>query len=219
MENCLVTKLKSTVNNNSLKKLGVLTFVSQNGFFIQMNTPVEVFIDGVSQGLINTQFYYDQAAEHTIELKNKYALTRFQTYASAGVELSELSYLVNCTSIDFSTEAAGDITGNLSDISNCDACTSFIIGGNGRISGNIKVLAEKFPSLSNLVFSVELVEGSIEEFVRQYRSQGRTTGTINTLISNNGRISFNGAPVNQTSASDMSWTENTITFDGVTITA
>lgn len=219
MENCLVTKLKSTVDNDSLKKLGVLTFVSQSGFFIRMDSPVEVFIDGVSQGMKNTQFYYDQAAEHTIELKNKYALTSFQTYANAGVELSELSYLVNCTSINFSAQSASGITGNLSDIFNCDACTAFTMGGSLNVLGNIKVLAEKFPSLSTLVFSVELVTGSIEEFVRQYRAQGRTTGTINTLISYNGRITFNGEYVNQTSASDMSWTENTITFDGVTINA
>lgn len=71
-----------------------------------------------------------------------------------------------------------------------------------------------FPSSKNVTFS-------IEQFVANNRTAGRTTGSCNNLF-HIGRVNatFNGDVIEDKSeAYEISWTATTITFDGVTITA
>lgn len=59
--------------------------------------------------------------------------------------------------------------------------------------------------------------GTIEGFVAKQRAASRTTGSV--TLQYLGAVTFNGSTINSGTAKTLSWTANTITFDGTTINA
>lgn len=82
----------------------------------------------------------------------------------------------------------------------------------------------KLTACTNYDWWTDDLDGDIEEFVAASRAYGRTTGTINVNTNSYTHIRFQGQPVTgkvNPSEPDLvlSWTENTITWNGVTINA
>lgn len=101
--NCLVTKLKGSVNNNSLLKLGELPIkVIENGFFfVNPNNAVEVRSDGVAAFTIEHQPQYGRdmvtvTTPGTVFLKHDYnIMTWIDTQVSTYTDVSSFRYITS----------------------------------------------------------------------------------------------------------------------------
>lgn len=62
-------------------------------------------------------------------------------------------------------------------------------------------------------------KGSIESFVVGIRSNGKTVGSIQIANNANPNVTFHGNSIGDTNYKQLSWTSDTITYDGVTISA
>lgn len=132
MGNCLVTKLKSVVNNSDLKKLGVLRFevdvtsiVRNNSF--HCNTPNHckfTIVSGPEGGQIVTvrnpatsdiplgtefflnnsadSYYFSELGKYVIEITNKYDITNLEIRHKCSILLDDMKYSILLRSSRFS---------------------------------------------------------------------------------------------------------------------
>lgn len=125
MENCLVTKLKGTVDNNNLKKLGVLTIKYSNysSFDANVNFAIQTVGTGVTVKAVDSYFVNSSGVNigdtlnissntdsyvlpapvgsGTIEIHNKYNLKSLKVTDTKfdAINTSEIDYLVNVETI------------------------------------------------------------------------------------------------------------------------
>ena len=111
------------------------------------------------------------------------------------------------------------VGGTLADLANTKATT--INGSASNASGNIVDIAS-LPYKEGgvpLVYDCLAVTGDIVDFVKARRKAGRTSDNItHTFWAIKSGVTFNGKPI-VGSESILSWTANTITFNGETINA
>ena len=124
--------------------------------------------------------------------------------------LSDLAPLTALTNINL--WGSSNLTGSLSDLAPLTALTSINVSSCPNITGTINDLTQPLTFIS--VYYTQ-VTGELIEFVKTQRSVGRTTGTCRSSWWGP-NITFNGV-VPSTSQLNLSWTENTITLEGITV--
>ena len=125
--------------------------------------------------------------------------------------LSDLSPLTALTTLDLA--GSSHITGSLSDLAPLTALTKLALVNAINITGNIKDIRQPVTLLS--IYNTGIV-GELIEFVKTQRAAGRTTGSCNNGGWWGNNITFNGSNPGG-GAQTLSWTENTITNNGVTV--
>lgn len=126
-------------------------------------------------------------------------------------DLSDLAPLTALTSLNLLNSS--NITGSLSDLAPLTALTSLNLANNINITGDIKDIRQPLTDLG--IYNTN-VTGELIEFVKTQRANGRTTGSCSNYGWWGTKITFNG--VNPSGgAQTLSWTENTITNNGVTV--
>lgn len=183
MEKCLITKLKGTVDNNSLLKLGemriivkedssntpsrhkiALTFYEDtvlsiigNGYFTDDSLSANKGKSISVKAYVQTELYVSNG-NFEISIPNKYTLTYFRIYPSnISVDIEDLKYSTELTSIILSeTPSYGDISalGNLTKLTYIGA---FICS---KINGDISALSN-LTALTRIGFSNTKVNGDI----------------------------------------------------------
>ena len=143
MENCLVTKLKSVVNNSNLKKIGVLRFEVDvtsinrtNSIHSNINDHCKFkIVSGPENGQIikvgssealdvpkGTEFFLDNSADayyfskigkYVIEITNKYNITKFEIRHNVSILLNDMKYL---SILDRVSLIGEKVVGNFNDL-------------------------------------------------------------------------------------------------------
>lgn len=239
---CLVTRLKSQVNDSSLVKLGGIQFTLKEGTSNALITPIpnETLPFEVIKGNVTLSQYqgagislpadleYNDSwrtltsvGESVIEIGNKYNAMDLGAIflLCKPKDIVELDYMYNLETIN-QNRAASSICGIVGD---CKHLVKFpklkrIHWNNSLCYGNISELG-KLNGLVELQFLTSMVTGSLEEFVLNARSVGRTSGSVILGWLNDTGVTFNGETITKKEESKLEWTANTITWDGTTISA
>lgn len=264
--NCLVTKLKGTVNNPDLFKLNEWRF-SSNSFLIRGNQNLtstilsdNTFAADGSKIRVATDVRENQLSESKItelSIINKMDITYILLSLPVGLDLNVegLEYNSNIdTFIVESGSANNTIVGDVSKIITNNPLNNLSFRA-VKLKGN-PTLSDLFKSVNTTITSVSFrdmyenqihhvdnelsefakltactnlgwwntdLKGSIEGYVTASRGYGRTTGTVSVSITPGSHITFKGEAVagksSPTNLVTLSWTANTITWDGVTINA
>ena len=85
-----------------------------------------------------------------------------------------------------------------------------------KIVGNISVLGN-IRNLLNFAYGRSKCSGTIESLIQAFRANGRTTGSMSGNSTNTSNVTFNGSTGN--AKGTVTWTENTITMNGITVNA
>jgi hypothetical protein len=240
MENCLVTKLKASVDNDNLPILNTLKFFKDwvqssynTNYYINV-TPADgktleasladgkVFLDNSGNPSTNTltitysYFVHVPLDRCTMFIKNKADIKKVQsTFTDFTIPLSEFSY---CTNIEIIRLY---VSGDTKDISMNTKLVEFYSQYQHSISGNISDFG-KCTSLEKLEINSNRFAGSIEAFVAAQRANGRTSVSSSSQIAvtlTSTPVTFNGGNASRARAANLYWDATTITYDGVTITA
>ena len=160
MVNCLVTKLKSVVNNSDLKKLGVLRFEVNVDSIIRRNNihcntlnhckftivsgPVggQIVKAGASEALdvpLGTEFflnnsadvyYFSELGKYVIEITNKYDIKTFAFFHDVSISLDDMKYL---NTLSYANLQGENVIGNFEDLVTHNMKSLFI---SNEIAGN-----------------------------------------------------------------------------------
>ena len=110
-----------------------------------------------------------------------------------------------------------NLQGKTEDVSNYIFPALMNLDLGAGVTGDIVVLGANI-ALESLNIRKTNCTGTIESFVQALRANGRTTGSIAMSSStNNSNVTFNGSTANVKGA--LTWTENTITQNGITVDA
>lgn len=240
---CLVTKLKGVVKDDSLEKLGVirlrLNAGSASTSFQSDGTSVMKVISGnVSITDYNTgavlPFPYmipDNGAWRTIsvgeggavvEIDNKYSLKSIRLIEKLlpHTDIKTCSYLSSLTEINAAlnpTESATmGFVGDLADIIGYESLTA-LYWQSAKCTGNIAECGRML-KLTKLHLYDGSVYGSLESLVAAYRKNGKTSGQLE-FDWMPASITFNGVSALLKEKSTLTWTESTITWNGTTLNA
>ncbi len=268
MENCLVTKLKSVVDNSNLEKLGIFSIgiksmdtPAADGRFIDIGFTEKVTINCIGGSLYKTYggssigtSYTSQDSdwnaslgiyrfvgyisnnECTLEVP-KYTLKRFggSSYCIKNINIAKFNYTEvnsfsgnflegNVTSLPQDTTYVNfngntKIIGSLSDFASLVNITNLNTGNSSISPSSLSSIG----TLTSLTDMQIIAFGSIEDFVSVQRANGRTTCDgitcryLGALSTN--RSTFNGTAIANKASTTLSWTADTITYDGTTINA
>lgn len=236
MAQCLVTRLKESVADSSLHKIG------EKAFTLLAGKSVTLAGEGVQLRGINGNFDVKNQATNVRSYVLKPGFTYVTNTSSNDViigvsELEKLSTIAVeyprplSVEIDLSffakSNKMGEITlanqtilgGTLADLANTKASTINL--STTMASGNIVDIASLNYAVGDAprVSNCPNVFGEIIDFVKARRKVGRTADSISNAAWFVGTgMTFNGESVGYTEGT-LSWTENTITFRGVTINA
>ena len=244
MGQCLITKLKESVKDSSLLKIGEKTFILKANKSVTLyggNTLVRV-VSGDTFNAIST--VSDIPAQYNItEYRIIGGFVKFTNNGDTDmiVGVRQLSNLVA-----FSSQTSEDVEIDLSffaiypkDMNELTLWGAKVVGGtlqdilhvndskrtiwlNFRncqgLSGNYEDLGDFKLNSMPIVANCPNVTGEIIEFVKRQRAAGKTTASYNESdwCSGSG-LTFNGVKVPAISWTAISWTSNTITFNGTTI--
>lgn len=172
MENCLVTKLKGTVENDNLNFLGsVVTGLNSSGNDVSVTLAanssdtlkVTVIGDGTLKNIDKT-INYGKSRENNgsmyvkfdgggkLKIDNKYKITTLDLTSNENVpiiDFSSLAYMELLSVLRLNKTAFGDI----SEIKGINGLTSLVISGDGLIKGDITQLVNSCSNLSNIIIS------------------------------------------------------------------
>lgn len=241
---CLVTKLKESVADSSLSKIGekILVLAPQKSFSIR-GTGIELrgitgnfdisLIGGDTYEGLN--HYVDVSANYfscrntssnplTIGFSNLEVLEVFSADGGANALEIDLNFFEKSKGMSELSLPGQIITGgelsDLSEITNNSTLTSIVFNGCIGLKGSIEDIASLrmidsvFPSF----LKCPEVTGSVEEFVRGQRANGRTNANLaNGYWITQSGITFNGKAYDDIVS--ISWTASTITVNGETINA
>lgn len=256
MSDCLVTKLRASVNDDNLEKLGVITIkrvttANHNADTALISTNMSVAgvkfkiigdgyfertIGGTSLGKeytagVGGDAFYSSNGDYTIEVTSKYdaVLTQLgsgnqcnvkQLYYSPSYGIRGVGYNGKISDLNpnnVTLFSAWNVLGNYDDVLKLINLSELYLPGR-NIGGDIEGLSAML-SLQIIHFGYGMT-GSIEDLVRAYRGNGKTSGSITTRYLNdgNGSVTFNGVRIVASPADKvLSWTASTITWDGTTI--
>lgn len=234
---CLVTKLKESVADTSLSKIGEKTFILLAGQSVTLSgTGLKIRgIDGnfdVTGKVTNVNSYELPGGYNFIKNPNSHDLllgvSELDKLISISVEspypksiLIDLSFFKEAVALnDVGLSKQTFIGGTLADFSACrnirflDVTSSAIVGSIVDIAG-LSWAEGQVP----FVFGCPNVSGDIIDFVKARRQAGRTSDNIShTYWAIDSGVTFNGNPI-VGDETILSWTANTITFNGETINA
>ena len=124
--------------------------------------------------------------------------------------LSDLAPLTALTNLNL--YFCKNVTGSLSDLAPLTALTDLNLGNTSNLTGDIKDIRQPLKALD--VYNTNIT-GELIEFVKTQRAEGRITGSCRGIWG--AVITFNGIGNLGWTAKTLTWTENTITFDNVTV--
>lgn len=235
MNQCLVTKLKASVNNDSLPILG--------GFIVKvtnLSDRLRMLFAGCTMDVDGSATIYDNATDNVIPVpfasiadikvsagtyklvvKDKYNLTQIAFRGTNDNDLRpcvsfNIEELEPCTELTVLSLSRTKCYGDIKYISGLTSM-SFVDVNYTDVTGDIASLG-KMTNLTNWSIANSKLIGSIENFVKAQRANGRTvfsTGIPSHIYNTN--ITFNGVKVSSNPADKLTWTENTITLGSVTV--
>lgn len=242
MRNCLITQLKGTVLNDNLPIMGKFRISFNNvdnlsvGLFVRNNTPIKLS-DVVCSGTLavtqNDLNYFIFTGTGTAIISNKYTITNIHAYGGT-FDYSEIDY-VPLDTLFFSEDTVVNNLNSWSDINKWNNIT-YLRLENKTISGesinlpNLGTLMLKsikgglhisslglLQNLTTLLIKGGNLYGTFEDFIRARRTWQPTGSIASRFNIINTGTTFNGEFI----AGDitMSWTENTMTVNGITIDA
>ena len=140
------------------------------------------------------------------------ALTNLDLSSSINItgSLSDLAPLTALTNLNL--YFCENVTGSLSDLAPLTALTDLKLGNTSNLTGDIKDIRQPLKSLD--VYNTNIT-GELIEFVKTQRAEGRITGSCRGVWGK--VITFNGIGNLGWTNKTLTWTENTITFDNVTV--
>lgn len=238
MNECLVTKLRVSVNDDSLEKLGVITAsfnLPSNGYLIGLSASKpntvkatiksdHVFTNFASinskQAYLSPTLYptfSPAGGTLVLEIENKYELTEVRNTQIYSLEPYKYSPLKG---LGGSPEAS-DI--DISEFKQWPELDTLLIslsktGQLYKVVGNISELGS-LTKLTLINLDGSYLEGSIEGFVAAQRANGRTSADNVNMSYYAGHVTFQGKQITGSTNKVLSWTPTSITFDGVTINA
>lgn len=249
MNECLVTALKASFGDDTLLRVSEFKVEFNNGGrFVCGNTKAMsfrivgdgTFSDG-SKEKTGTWLDNNLVGKGTLFITNKYTANNVQVRgAGMLLDATQFKYTdglkeLDATSNDsygkFSEIPQGNferldftnskIEVNIDDVVKNKNLLLFNCSGNNKCSGNFDLLG-KCTSIRTLGVGNAPVFGTIEGFVSTARAAGRNvcSDAINLGYSGvGGRVTFNGSSLPVGGTIPLTWTETTITMNGVTIDA
>lgn len=183
MKNCLVTKLKGSVNNDSLEKLGKIRVLFSNtvngervpiivvGSYIDANVATNL---GAAGTPIDTsagqQVTVTTAGNYEIDVLDKYSVTTFRILEILNntniireqINLSNFKYCTSLTRIEGKRTGTIDyFVGEISDLPT--SVTTIDFTGSSRISGQVKDINRLTALTSLRIGNVQGITGDISE--------------------------------------------------------
>lgn len=210
---CLVTTLDGIVNDSSLPIFSALNCTSKT-LQIWSVEPCPIYANGALRGEFSKKTFIETDAVNW-SIRNRYALSKLMFDASVVLDVSELTYMSELVTID-TTYSATKVVGTWPSASNFPKLETITCGNSATI-----VNFDDFgylPKIKSILMpgSFGVMRGSLEQFVKNQRSIGNTSGSVSVFFSG---IKWQGVAVNLESQTTLSWTETTISFNGTTITA
>lgn len=227
MGQCLVTKLKGVVNNDTLKKLGCIQFkkntdgdcvlnITGNGEDITVvcSDSRSFLADSIS---VNTYTIHDEYLHqfsfsdngYNIEIHNKYNIVNVEgSGACYMMDISDLNYCNHLTSWVFRSPSYAN--GSLDNLIDNDSIITFAFPVPGGLTGHVESLS-KFKNLASLTLNDNAnIIGDWCTLVRQIYAKGRTSGSITiSWIGSMYNVKFNGVPVANAASGNLAWSSET----------
>ncbi len=214
----VATSRDSVFLDDSGNSLGnQISIPNQNyDYYIRIGLPVGVF--DIPKNIITrfiTSFAYSQIEIPIASFSNMHNLVYAEPILSG--DLSELYGLDSIQTLKF--KSGSPLTGDIAHLSKFTTLTELSFINISGIYGKIEELG-KLTNILTITFNTAGydVEGNIEDFVKVQRMNGRSTGEVSMLIYGP-LIYFNGTRCYASTPKTLSWTANTITYDGATINA
>lgn len=241
---CLVTKLKGVIKDDSLEKLGVIrlrlnagtassSFQSSGGISVMKVISGNVSIADYNTGVAQTFPYVipDTTSWRTmsvgeggavVEIDNKYSLKSIKVIEKLlpHTDIKTCSYLSSLTEINSALNPSDSLNlgfvGDLADIIGYESLTA-LYWRSLECTGNIAECGRML-KLEQIHIYGGSVYGSLESLVAAYRENGRISGQLffNWIPES---ITFNGVSAFLKENSTLTWTATTITWNGTTIDA
>ena len=233
--NCLVTKLKATVNNSNLEKLGVLdifgtgnadigfkgsspiTVKCVSGTMYSDQARTQAITEKVIPVSANTTYLYIADGTH-IEVSSKYNITFFfATPATEMISTEDFKYSTGITRL-----TVPQIKGKLSDLSGLTSCTTLELVGtsapyNFEVEGDISDIAGLTALTKINLMRAQKVIGSFESLGKCIAlkdiqlAETRIGGTVEAFVARQ-----RGA--GRTTASNIAISLADTTFNGSSVT-
>lgn len=236
MNECLITKLKANVQDNSLAKLGVLKITlkpnstAESILCSELGNSVLSVVSGTLTAIYkntgeNVVFPYTLKNEDyqgvikittgnngaVVELSNKYSLKNIKCLAQ--VSDTNFDDIIYCNKLKELAHINGDTAKIKNNFPEITAALFLNVTTMGLLSD--------FGMCTKLVYLETRgsnISGAIEDFVKEQRLNGRVTCESLYLGWENPNLTFNGTSIGSSPEGKyLSWTDSTITYDGETI--
>lgn len=173
-----------------------------------------VQIGGESASYSSSNFYNTTTGFKSQSSNTMPKLKNINGGYSTNYIIGTLEDVKNMTNVEF-LAIKGTTDENINKISDFTNLKNLGIGNN-KISGNISSLTA-LTKLTNFAFGNSGCSGTIESLIQGFRANGRTSGSMTGNSTNNSSVTFNGSTAN--AKGTVTWTETTITMNGITIDA
>ena len=179
--NCLFTKLKGVVNNDSLKIFGAFKISANCASSLKLKVQstkaqnvkvLEGFVsirgENVSEFTVPANTLYtifsDVSRKIVLLFSDKYSIVSFESpYASLGFDLEDLKYSDNLHIVDCAVDSV-DVIGDVSSVENLNLIEKFNLDHSSKVTGNISTFSG-LTTLTELKLSgCNRLEGDIESF-------------------------------------------------------
>lgn len=235
---CLVTKLRASVADDSLTQLGVVRLTLKpnarvNDALVGTGCKLSLVSGSLSVTDVNTGATLTPPFAFTsgykiisvggegavVDISNKYEITNMEALAGV-MQPTPFSHFFYCDKLttmnDYDGAMGNGFVGNVADLAKFPKLARLRLR-NKECIGDVADLGELL-SLSFLELNGDGLTGKIEDMVARFRKNGKTTGSVNFGYFATS-VTFNGASMTLDSTSKLEWTASTITWNGKTITA
>ena len=241
---CLVTKLRASVADDSLTQLGVLRLtlkpkakstdaISGTGCKLSLVSGNISVTDVNTGAAMNPPFAFTSGYKNivvgedgaVVDISNKYEITNLEAIAAV-MQPTPFSHFFYCDKLttmnDFDGFVSGvsamenGFVGDVADLAKFPKLARLRLR-NKECIGDVANLGNLL-SLTYLELNGDALTGKMEDMVARYRKNGKTSGTLSLGYLATG-VSFNGNAMTLDESSKLEWTASTITWNGKTITA
>lgn len=246
MGNCLLTKLKGVVDNDSLRKLGSVRVKALETFSYGMGvmpiTGESVLVKGSdgSEVTITGDQWFPITAGVTYEIGPDVKLSGINAHVNSGAtQIHFMNSCVNLKELRLSTWVYADelpigqdvsavIFSYINVVGDFDKFLAFMnrnpLNSQCIIQGIYHTLTPSMMArfgggqVANMEMTDGGHEGNLEDFVRTRRTEfGQTSGSVR-FRTNQTDLKFNGASIGNVD-DNIVWTADTITYNGITVNA
>jgi hypothetical protein len=163
----------------------------------------------------------------TIEIGDKYSIQNLMIFGFSAepIKTEDFKFLQNPVYMLPNCTVNTIFTGQWSDIlelGSTDSVSSITLENTPNVNGVLKDFAAWMPNCAVMSLKNSAVTGSIENYIQELRNTNRTrTNSITVANTLGSHVTFNGNSIGGTDITNQSitWTENTITYNGITVNA